>query len=92
MGKHKAKLARHLPDQVKNGPSVLDLVRQGNVLRRAGETARAADVYRQATQLDAGCTDAWSELGCCLMENEQHASDAVSCFHRVLGSFQSEME
>jgi protein O-GlcNAc transferase len=85
-----AKLARRLPDHVKNGPSALELVLQGNVLRRAGETVRAADLYRQATQLDAGCTDAWSELGCCLMENEQHASEAVSCFHRVLGSFPSE--
>jgi protein O-GlcNAc transferase len=91
MGKHKAKLAtRSRPDQIKNRPSALELVRQGNVLRRAGETARAGEMYRQATRLDSGCPDAWSELGCCLMENERHASDAVRCFHRVLGAFQSE--
>src|SRR5205085_4777195 len=90
MGKHKAKLARQLPDQIKNRPSALELVRQGNLLRRAGETMRAADLYRQATRLDGVCLDAWSELGCCLIENDQHASDAVSCFRQVLGCFKSE--
>ena len=87
--RHKARKTKP-PAGGKIKPSARELVRQGNILRRAGELVRAEEVYRRAIQADPYCADAWAELGCCLMENEQHAWEAVSCFRRVLSISPSE--
>ncbi|HEX4593798.1 MAG TPA: tetratricopeptide repeat protein [Bryobacteraceae bacterium] len=81
---HDARKARRRAAAVKIKPSAFELLRQGNLLRRAGELVRAEELYRQAIRLDTGCTDAWAELGCCLLENTQHVAEAVTCFQRVL--------
>src|SRR4051794_4185726 len=73
-----------LPARVKRSPSAVELLRQGNVLRRAGELARAEELYRRSVQSDSCCADAWAELGCCLLENESYIDEAVHCFRRVL--------
>lgn len=85
------KVGKARPPEVKRDkkPAALELLRQGNVLRQAGQLVRAEELYRRAVQRDPVCADAWAELGCCLMETERHVDEAVNCFHRALSNFSS---
>src|ERR1700741_3960284 len=72
--KHKTRLDR--------GPSALDLVREGDAFRKSGDFPRAEDAYRRATSADAGCPEAWQELGCLMMDCRRFP-EAVVCFRRL---------
>ena len=82
---HSVRKKRRPAVGTKTKPSAMELVRQGNILRRAGELARAEDLYRRAVQTDPDFTDAWAELGCCLVDNERNAPEAAACLRRALG-------
>ena len=60
-----------------------DCMRTAESYRRALQ--RAERIYRRAVRAEPRCSEAWAELGCCLME-QRHSSDAAACFHRALGA------
>ena len=70
-----------------------ELVLEGNLLRNAGcmraedtyrrAIKRAQEIYRRAIGIDPHCSDAWAELGCCLLDDHQF-SEAAGCFRKVL--------
>ena len=45
---------------------------------------RAEEAYRQATRIDPSCPEAWSELGC-LMLDSRRFSEAVDSFRHAVG-------
>jgi protein O-GlcNAc transferase len=79
----KKKNARKLVAALGETRSALDLVRAGNGLRTTGDFLRAEEAYRKATRLDPRCQDAWSELGC-LMLDCRRFSEAVGCFRQAV--------
>ena len=76
MPKHTARLDK--------GPSAADFVHQGNALRKSGDFPHAEEAYRKAVRIDPHRADAWSELGC-LMLDCRRFSEAVNCFRQSLG-------
>jgi len=62
----------------------MDLVRDGNALRKAGDFPRAEEAYRHATGIDPRCAYAWAELGC-LMSDCRRFAEAIGSFRQVLG-------
>ena len=76
MPKHTARLGKR--------PSALDLVRQGDALRKSGDFPHAEAAYRKAVLVDPRCADAWAELGC-LMLDCRRFSEGVTCFRQLLG-------
>lgn len=76
MPKHTARLGR--------SPSAADFVRQGNALRKSGDLLHAEEAYRKAVRIDPHSADAWSELGC-LMLDCRRFSESVTCFRQSLG-------
>ena len=87
--RHKSQLTGQQGSRSKLQLSASDLVAQGNALRRAGEQRSAEAFYRRAIEADGSCADAWAELGCCLVESEQHSLEALICFCKVLGESSS---
>ncbi len=81
----KKKNAQGLATGGSNSRSALDLVREGDRLRAAGDFPGAEDAYRQATRVDPRCPEAWAELGC-LLADCRRFSEAITCFRQVLGS------
>jgi protein O-GlcNAc transferase len=65
-------------------PSAADFVHQGNALRKSGDFPHAEAAYRKAVGIDPHCADAWSELGC-LMLDCRRFSEAVTCFRQTSG-------
>ena len=76
MPKHTARLRRH--------PTAFDWVREGNAFRKLGDFPHAEEAYRQAVLIDPGCGDAWSELGCLMMDCRRFL-ESTTCFQQVLG-------
>jgi protein O-GlcNAc transferase len=65
--------------------SALEFVEEGNRARRAGDWSLAEKVYREATSVDAHCTEAWEELGC-LMQDGRRFPEAIQCFRHAIKS------
>src|SRR5579862_1704320 len=63
-------------------PSARDLVRQGDMFRKAGDFPRAEDAYRRATSTDPRCPAAWQELACLMMDCRRFP-EAVVCFRKL---------
>jgi predicted O-linked N-acetylglucosamine transferase (SPINDLY family) len=68
----------------KAADSALDLVLDGDALRKAGDFARAEDAYRNAVQIDPLCAGAWAELGCLMVDCRRFA-ESVACLRQLLG-------
>src|SRR5438132_1586774 len=76
-------MARMLPGGAGTARPAMDLVRDGNALRKAGDFPRAEEAYRHATEIDPRYAAAWAELGC-LMSDCRRFSEAIDCFRQVL--------
>jgi tetratricopeptide (TPR) repeat protein len=63
--------------------AALQLVRQGDALRKSGDFPHAEEAYRKATGIDPRCADAWAELGCLMMDCRRFP-ESVTCFQRIL--------
>ena len=59
-------------------PSASNLVEEGNRLRKSGDWINAEESYIRATEIDPENRDAWTELGCLLVDSRRF-SEAVDC-------------
>ena len=72
------------PELVREGRRLVnaDCMRTAESYRHALQ--RAERIYRRAVLAEPQCSEAWAELGCCVME-QRRSLDAATCFHRALG-------
>ncbi len=68
---------------MRQGPSALALVREGNAFRKSGDLKRAEDAYREAVRTDPRDPNALAELGCLMMDCRRFP-ESVTCFQQIL--------
>jgi len=54
-----------------NKPSASKLVEEGDRLRNGGDWINAEESYVRATEIDPENRDAWTELGCLLVDSRR---------------------
>jgi protein O-GlcNAc transferase len=63
-------------------PSASSLIEDGNRLRKSGDWINAEECYLRAARIDPESRDAWTELGCLLVDSRRFP-EAVACFRKV---------
>jgi protein O-GlcNAc transferase len=63
-------------------PSASNLVEEGNCLRKSGDWINAEESYIRATEIDPENRDAWTELGCLLVDSRRFP-EAVDCLRKA---------
>lgn len=68
-----------------NKPSASKLVEEGDRLRNGGDWINAEESYVRATEIDPENRDAWTELGCLLVDSRRF-SEAAVCLRRIVNN------
>jgi predicted O-linked N-acetylglucosamine transferase (SPINDLY family) len=68
-----------------NKPSASKMVEEGDRLRKRGDWINAEESYRRATEVDPEDRDAWTELGCLLVDSRRF-SEAAVCLRRIVNN------
>ncbi|HXA63771.1 MAG TPA: tetratricopeptide repeat protein [Bryobacteraceae bacterium] len=71
--------------------SALHLVRRGDGFRKSGDFPHAEEAYRKAVRIDPRFNDAWTELGCLMMDCRRFR-ESTACFRRIAGGRDGEAE